>query len=467
MIVYIIGILNFVLSFKNIIDPDYGWHISVGRYILENKMVPKSDIFSWYGKINNLEFISHEWLSDVFMYLLGDFGIIMLLSISCVIFYIFIVKFLKFSKHFNVSSIIKVIWLLLSFITIGTLQHRPYLFSYLLFVIFIYILFKYLNNNTFKKLIYIVPLLQLFWVNLHGGSSSLILLILFIVIFLSLIFKDIRDVGKVKVLSLIFIISCLVSLLNPYGYKILFYPFYNMKDTIMLNTIVEWFSPNFHGLYGIYIFAIVVIPILLFIFYKKDKNIIDIVLYFMFLFMMLRSIRFMHYYIFIATYIVGKYMIDFNDINIKFKINMKVIKIFTCIILSILTVMGVLYQVNNFNKENKHLYYYSDTAILKLIELKPKRLFNDYTTGGYLTYKLYGTNIDIFINGIADIYSSNILSDSCNLVNLSDDPDKILEKYNFDVIIIMRNVPLEWYLIKDDNYDIYYQDDTATIFKRI
>lgn len=466
--VYIIGILNFILSFKNIIDPDYGWHISVGKYILENKIIPKNDIFSWYGISNNLEFISHEWLSDVIMYLLGNLGIIILLSVFSVIFYIFLVKLLKLNKKFNISNIIKAIWLLLSFITIGTFQHRPYLFSYLLFLIFMYILFKYLNDELkLKKIICIIPLLQLLWVNLHGGSSSLILLILFITIVLSLIFKNIRNIERIKVLSIILVSCIIVSFINPYGYKILLYPFYNMKDTVMINTIIEWFSPNFHGLYGIYIFTIIVIPILLFIFYKKDKNIIDMVIYFMFLFMMLRSVRFMHYYIFVSTYIVGKYMINFSDINIKVRINVSVVRIFTSVVLCFLTICGVLYQVSNFSDKNKYLYYYSDTAIEKLIELKPKRLFNDYNTGGYLTYKLYETNIDVFINGIADIYSSSILNDACNLVDLSSDPDVILNKYNFDVIIIMRDVPLEWYLTNNDSYNIYYQDDTATIFNKI
>ena len=32
--------------------------------------------------------------------------------------------------------------------------------------------------------------------------------------------------------------------------------------------------------------------------------------------------------------------------------------------------------------------FYSDKAVEKLIEIKPERLFNDYSQGGYLLYKL-------------------------------------------------------------------------------
>ena len=30
--VYIIGLFNLIISIKSITDPDYGWHISVGKY---------------------------------------------------------------------------------------------------------------------------------------------------------------------------------------------------------------------------------------------------------------------------------------------------------------------------------------------------------------------------------------------------------------------------------------------------
>lgn len=468
--VVVIAIINFLISIKTVVDPDYGWHISVGKYILENGAVPKTDIFSWYGKTNNLEFTSHEWLSDIIMYLLGNIGIIILLSVMVLIFYIFLVRFLKFDKKFSISNIIKMLWIILCIITLGSFQHRPYLFSYLLFLIFFSILIKYLSNDLRnKKLLFIIPILQLLWVNMHGGSSTLIPLILTIVIVLSIIFKNLRDNKKIKILLFVLILSILFSFINPYGYKILLYPFINMGDSIMLDTIVEWFSPNFHGLMGIYYFIIIIVPILIFIYNNKNNiNIIDLCIYLLFLFMMFRSIRFIHYYIFISTYCIGKYMVSFKNININinFKINIRTVKIFSYIILAALSVFILYNQILKLNNKSK-VFLYSDTAIEKLIELKPKRLFNDYNTGGYLTYKLYGSDINIFINGIADIYSSSILKDACDFVSMNVNPDEIISKYQFDVIIIMRDVPLEWYLEKSDEYSIYYKDETATIYKRV
>lgn len=460
--VYIIGLFNLIISIKSITDPDYGWHISVGKYIFSNSIIPKTDIFSWYGEVNNLNFISHEWLSDLIMYLVGPIGMIAILSIFVTIFYLFLVKFLKVSKVFNLSNLIKILWLFLCVTSMCSFNHRPYLFSYLLFLIFITILFKYLdfNLNNFK-LLYIIPILQLLWVNLHGGSSSLIPLILILSILYKLIFNKYFD----KKLFLIFIFSILLSFINPYSYKILIYPFINMGDNNMINSISEWFSPNFHGLIGIYYFIIVVIPILVFVFSNKKKlNYFDLIVYFMFLFMMFRSVRFMHYYMFVSTYFVGKYVYDFKVLPMK--LNMKLIKIFAYLIFSLMFLYLSINQLSSFSLYN-YKYEYSDEAIEKLKELKPKHLFNDYNTGGYLTYKLYDDDIKIFINGIADIYSSNILIDSYNLENLCEDPNEILLKYDFDVIIIQRGLPLEWYLSERKDFHMYYSDDTSIIFVRI
>src|SRR5688572_3601246 len=63
----IIGIVIFTIvltdSDRLLFDPDTGWHIRTGDYILDKLEVPKLDIFSHtkYGQT----WIAHEWLSDV------------------------------------------------------------------------------------------------------------------------------------------------------------------------------------------------------------------------------------------------------------------------------------------------------------------------------------------------------------------------------------------------------------------
>ena len=98
IILFIIVVFRIVL---NIMDTgyDYYWHIKLGEYIINNKTVPTTDIFSWYGIANNLLWVSHEWLSGVILYLnkllFGKYAVV----IFCSTFYFLITLLLfKFNK---------------------------------------------------------------------------------------------------------------------------------------------------------------------------------------------------------------------------------------------------------------------------------------------------------------------------------------------------------------------------------
>ena len=49
------------------LDPDFGWHMRNGQYILEHG-IPRLDPFSY--TMSSFHVIVHEWLSEVFLVLL-------------------------------------------------------------------------------------------------------------------------------------------------------------------------------------------------------------------------------------------------------------------------------------------------------------------------------------------------------------------------------------------------------------
>ena len=93
-------------------------------------------------------------------------------------------------------------------------------------------------------------------------------------------------------------------------------------------------------------------------------------------------------------------------------------------------------------------------------------MYNDFGAGGYLLYKLseYNSlNTEIFIYGLGDVFSNNILPDSLNLYGVRN-PDKYIEKYDFDVMLTVSTSPLRYYLEKCSDWKIYYSDDMNYIF---
>ena len=73
---------------------NYLWHMKTGEWIITNKTIPTSGIFSWSALENNLYWMSHEWLSAIILYLLSfgsnniaiiSFAILGVLGIYCII----------------------------------------------------------------------------------------------------------------------------------------------------------------------------------------------------------------------------------------------------------------------------------------------------------------------------------------------------------------------------------------------
>ena len=125
------------------------------------------------------------------------------------------------------------------------------MFSFLLLSTEIIILENFKKNQQ-NKSIYFLPIISLLWANLHGGSSSLSYIVPLFYLFFSIrefkignIQKDLLSKEKLKKLAIICLLTILTICINPYGFKMLLYPYSNMLDTTMLASIVEWQSPNY------------------------------------------------------------------------------------------------------------------------------------------------------------------------------------------------------------------------------
>lgn len=474
-------ISGLLMAFEPITDNDYFWHVVIGRWIDTNKSIPNEELFSWYG---DFSWTSHEWLTELIMYKLGPIGciIIMLLIFTLLYFLMYKMLKIKFKKLLD----FKLLYLLLMTVFFKVTGPRPYIISLLTFAYLIYVLFSYIDNEKpiFKKLIWTIPLLQILWVNFHGGSSSLPYLFLIGVLVCDLVvrilpFKDVKwskkilDVNQRKNLFIILVLTIIATCINPFTYKMLLYPFTNMLDNNMLSLILEWKSPSFHGLLGMYIFIMIVLPLLSMVLNKQKFKLHEVAFLFLFLFMCLKSQRFVSMYGIYSTWIIGKYFFVTDEMYEFIKKPFKKIEKIIYILFSSLLVLGLIFigyiQFKNFKIIDNHGYY-SDEAVLKLIELKPKRMYNDFGAGGYLLYKLDEYNAlkdtKIFVYGLGDVFSNNLLIDSKKIADLTYDPQEMLNKYDFDVLINVKSSPLHYYLEKHPDYEKVFEDNMCYIFKK-
>ena len=477
-------LMGLLMSLEHISDNDWFWHYVVGGIIDRTHAIPNHELFTWF---KDYSWTAHEWLTEFVMYKLGPIGDLIIMFIIFLLLYILMAKMLKvkFNKLFD----FKLCYLLLMTIFFKVTGTRPYILSLLLFAYLIFVLFNYLDDKKhFNKLIYTIPIIQIIWVNFHGGSSSMSYIFIIGVLLCDLFIKFFKlkedrwanfklNNKQIKTLIIVLLLTIICSCLNPFGISMILYPFTNMADANMLDYILEWASPDFHNLFGIYLFIIIAFPLFNLILQNKKMKLHEIAFQLLLFFMCLRSQRFIGMFGIYSMWTLGKYFFVsddiYNTLKKPFKKFEKIIS-FSFILLLIIILSLVCYkQVHDFRSSSliDNDGYYSDEAIKEVIKLKPQRLYNDYGAGGYLLYKLYEfnelDNIKIFSYGLGDVFSNEILPDSNKLSNLKEDPRKYLEKYDFDVILTTVNKPLHYFLDEMDEYNLYYSDKMCYIYVKV
>src|SRR4029453_16041096 len=231
-------------------DGDTGYHIRTGEFIIQNWTIPERDIFSFRSP--PIPWTAHEWLSEIIMAIVHSASGLT----GTVIFFSFIIAttyFLLFRMLRQESLDVLLGALIVCFAAVSSMLHwlaRPHIFSLALTVIWYHLLneFQYRQKNR----LFLLPLVILIWVNLHGGYIlGIFLLGIYVVGNLA---ASIPNRGpnaehflqNSKSLLLIMIVCILVSMVNPQGYRILLFPFELTSDRFLMDNVQEFLSPNFH-----------------------------------------------------------------------------------------------------------------------------------------------------------------------------------------------------------------------------
>lgn len=205
----------------NLSTADLGRHIKNGEVILnapwsETMAVLHTNFYSYTE--NNFEFVNHHWFSGVVFYLI--FNIFGFSGLS--VFYIFLITlafYLLFEIAKNeigieIASILAV--LTLPIISQRT-EIRPEAFTYFFIALFFYILYR-------QRILYVLPVLMLIWINLHVGFIFGFLLIgAFWLDEVIKYFKN-KENKKLIQITIISFVSVIAALINPFFIKGLLYP---------------------------------------------------------------------------------------------------------------------------------------------------------------------------------------------------------------------------------------------------
>ena len=449
-----IGITSLSFFF---IESDYLWHIKVGEYIFHHGVL-KKDVFSWF--LNGKYWMSHEWLFEFFIYSLKNlFGNLhILIYCTLCVSLLLSILFIYNKRYIYINILFSIIWISWFLIIVFFMQARPHLISYSFLALTVYFLYDLYNNENSKK-IYFLPILGILWANVHGGSSNLIYILCFMFTFVGLFnfsFSKIeaKRLSKKQLLkSLIVGIVCIFSIIiNIHGIKMLVYPYQNILDSTMLDNISEWRSSSLSTPihYVFYFFSFFVFMV--FLLSKKKIRFLDFVLFLFVIYLGLKSIRFWFY-----SYIISSFFIFYY-------VQKRKVDKGTDVGLFILSIFMIVFSITKMNSIfiPNYSYVLNEKDINMIKKIKPKRLFNMYNFGGDLIYN----DIKVFIDGRADLYSLYNFDDYLNISNLSKDYVSLINKYDFDYMLVSEEYPINTYLSYSEEYSLIYHRKHVKLYKK-
>jgi hypothetical protein len=478
--VIFIVILAIILSGKgNLLgDADTGYHIRAGEYIIDNLKVPSHDLFSHITP--PLEWTAHEWLSEVILALIhrasGLTGVVVAMAILIAFVHVILMRFLRSS---GISIIVAACIVALS--AGASIIHwlaRPHIFS-LLLILFWYII---LDTYQYKKKNYLYLLLpiMLLWVNLHGGFiAGFMLLAVYIAgnVLMAIFRKDERQdiIGKIKTLSIYFILCLLMTLLNPKGYEILLFPFKLISNTFIMDHVSEFLSPNFHT--DLRFEYMLLLMTLVFGVSVLRLNAIEIMLVLVFTHMSLYSARYIPLYAIILSPILGR---QIDNLLQEFR-EQRLIKrilaisdrtaktdsmtkfnpwaIMTVIVLAFMVFTGQL----SYTFDKKKLPVDAVHFIQK--EKIQGNMFNNDEFGDYIIYAAW-PQYRVFFDGRSDMYGTERMKEYFKVTRIESGWDKILKGNNINWIIFQTRSALSSFLLEKDDWKLIYSDKVANIFVR-
>jgi hypothetical protein len=448
----------------------------VGEFILRTRTIPKHDIFSFISP--PLPWTAHEWLSEVIMALVhqtfGLTGIVVVFSLVISLTSLLLFQFVRTNK----ADILLTLFVV-GLVTISASLHwlaRPHLFSLFLTVVWYHLLDSYHYRD--KNVLYWLPLLMLLWVNLHGGFmfGFMLLGVYLLGNLKEFIFPthQAKEISKKKLtrLASTSAVCLLCSLINPYGYHILLFPFKFMSDNFLMSNVLEFLSPNFHGALPFkYLFLLTIAALAV---SAVPLNVIEATLTVLLSYMALYSARYIPLFAVIVAPILLRQMetifgnaegtlIRFlkarseNITAIDKSLRGGVWPVIAIVSVYILATNG--YIQYGFDESKMPV---AAVEFLKKEHLKGNMFSND-EFGDYMIYAAW-PEYKVFIDGRSDMYGRTWGSQYLKVVRVQPDWEKVIEKNNIAWVLGSTNSSLSSILLEKKSWHLVYADTVANIF---
>ncbi|MGB8646452.1 MAG: hypothetical protein WCF84_14535 [Anaerolineae bacterium] len=472
LFVAILILALFAMGVHEVADPDFWWHLRTGEYIVENRAIPHTDIFSFTNP--GKEWITHEWLSQVSIYLLYRAGGLPLLIVlfAGIITATFALAYWRSTGRPYIAGFVVILGALATAPTWGV---RPQMLSMFLASLFLWLLDTYQSRPLVKYLIPL-PIFIILWVNLHSGYAlGLGILGIYLAGMALDAYLERRLSAALPTLRPLAIVLalCLVAVpLNPNGFRMFSYPLETLTSPAMQKYIQEWFSPDFH-LLEFQPFAILLLALI-------GAGIVSraripatwLLLILIFGFASLRSARNIPFFALAAvpalasqfTAILQKPSTPHTSRVSQVPRLSGYLNPLLLIIIGVLVALRVLTIVDNQPQVEQKQF--PDAAVNYIQNNKVQgNLYNTYGWGGYIIWRLY-PQYQVYIDGRADVYGDQFIESYLEIYRAKPGWDAALAARGVNAALVEPDSAIAYAMATAADWQQVYADSHSILFIR-
>ncbi len=481
------------LALQPLVEPDFGWHLRAGLDLLKTGgQLPATDPYS--HTMPDWPWVEHAWLTDALIGLIyaglgsaGPLGVILLLAgVTAAAFFV-AAGLAHAGRTHRLLAISGALWAALPF-----LGARTQLVTLLGLATVLWVCDRYLTRRLTH--LWALPPLFLLWANLHGGFTaglfalSLILLISAAVRLAVSYWPSLANRlneptmawPQIRHLALMIGVCTLLTLLNPYGWRLYGELYTSLTDRFMIETLHEWQPVSLQSRAGVtYVGYLAGLGLAALFLYRRIEPVRWIILV-VFLGLSLQHWRNVLFFLLVSVPLWAELLAELTArITARFPILMQHSKRWMLVAtLSAGLGVGILgpdhlervVQAGLAPAEFFRGTEYPIEAVQWIHTHRDKlgtRLYNDYGLGGFLLWWL--PEEKIFIDGRMPAWrmgDRRIFYDYIALTNWDPPALGVLRKYSVDWAIVGRGTPLEGALGSQHEWQRVYEDTKVVIYVR-
>jgi len=464
-----LGASVFHFANRGVADPDIWWHLRNAQYLLESHRFIRTDMYSF--TVLGQPWMNHEWLAEIPYYLawkawgLQGIFLLMLCLIESILMGVF---WLASMACGNVKAAFVASWvaILLATVSFGP---RTLLFGWLFLILLLAALWRFKEQG--KDHLGWLPLLFLVWVNTHGSwlIGMMVLGIYFVGGLLpsSLGMLSVTRWSPSQLRKLVKVTALSVAALfvNPYGYRLVMYPFdLAFRQNLNISNVEEWASIDFHSPRGKILIAVILVMLLATMWRHQRWRVEWFCLFCLGLYMSVTYMRFLFLAGILFTPLLAQ-RLDFlppyrRDQDKPWLNALLMVGMIVSIVLRFPSVPRLEEDIARYYPSNKAI-----GALQSAVRQQPGPVLNDYLWGGYMIWN--SRDIPVFIDSRVDVFEYHgVVREFMNLANLHD-PLERLDQRRIRYVFLSSDSPVTYLLKQVPTWKVRYSDDVATLFERV